>query len=123
MFVSPTNVRLSPGSPCIDTGDNAAVPAGITTDLDGNPRFVDDGCAEDTGLGVPPLVDLGTFEFRGSSCDIAGSEGVGIQDFLAVLAAWGECYDCDIVWCLADFDGDCYVGINDFQLLLMNWGP
>jgi hypothetical protein len=33
--------RLGPGSPCIDAGDNAAVPPGQDTDLDGNPRFVD----------------------------------------------------------------------------------
>jgi hypothetical protein len=32
------NLRLLGGSPCIDTGNNAAIPAGITTDLDGNPR-------------------------------------------------------------------------------------
>ena len=34
--------HLSAGSPCIDAGLNIAVPAGTTTDLDGNPRFVDD---------------------------------------------------------------------------------
>jgi autotransporter-associated beta strand protein/predicted outer membrane repeat protein len=34
------NVRLRPGSPCIDTGSNAAVPAGLTADLDGQPRIV-----------------------------------------------------------------------------------
>jgi parallel beta-helix repeat protein len=34
-------------SPCIDTGSNALVPAGITTDLEGNPRIV--GTAVDMG--------------------------------------------------------------------------
>ncbi|MHC4802514.1 MAG: hypothetical protein ACYTFF_10395, partial [Planctomycetota bacterium] len=33
--------RLSPRSPCIDAGDNTAVPEGIRRDLDGNPRFID----------------------------------------------------------------------------------
>ena len=33
------NLRLAAGSPCIDAGDNAAVPLGLTTDLDGNPRI------------------------------------------------------------------------------------
>lgn len=34
--------RLLPGSPCIDAGDSGAVPEGVTTDLDGAPRRVDD---------------------------------------------------------------------------------
>ncbi|MHC4072136.1 MAG: choice-of-anchor Q domain-containing protein [Planctomycetota bacterium] len=40
--------RLSPGSPCIDAGDNSVVVS--TTDLDGNPRIVND------------IVDMGAFE-------------------------------------------------------------
>ena len=35
------DLRLLMGSPCTDAGDDAAVPVGVTTDLDGNPRFVD----------------------------------------------------------------------------------
>ena len=56
------NLRLLPGSPCIDAGDNSAVPAGVTTDLDGNPRFVDDLATTDTGNGTPPIVDMGAYE-------------------------------------------------------------
>ncbi|MBN2375777.1 MAG: right-handed parallel beta-helix repeat-containing protein, partial [Sedimentisphaerales bacterium] len=55
------NMRLSAGSPCIDAGDNTAVPTGITTDLDGNDRFVDDEVV-DTGNGTPPIVDMGAYE-------------------------------------------------------------
>ncbi|MGA1979599.1 MAG: right-handed parallel beta-helix repeat-containing protein [Sedimentisphaerales bacterium] len=58
------DLHLSPRSPCIDAGYNSAVPAEIVTDLDGNPRFVDDPLTRDTGLGTPPLVDMGTFEYR-----------------------------------------------------------
>ena len=58
------DVRLSPGSPCIDAADNSAVPKGITTDLDGNPRFVDDPDTPDTGNGDPPVVDMGAYEFQ-----------------------------------------------------------
>jgi len=43
-----TDGRLSPGSPCIDAGDNSAVTS--WTDLDGNPRIVND------------IVDMGAFE-------------------------------------------------------------
>ena len=57
------DLRLSPGSPCIDAGDNTAVPPGITADLDGHPRFVDDPYTIDTGNGTPPIVDMGAYEF------------------------------------------------------------
>ena len=56
------NLRLQPASPCIDAGNNAAVPAGVTTDLDGNPRFVDIPTVPDTGSGMPPIVDMGAYE-------------------------------------------------------------
>ena len=64
-MVDPDNgdFHLSPGSPCIDAGDNTAVPDGLTTDFDGNPRFVDDPDTDDTGYGDPPIVDMGAFEF------------------------------------------------------------
>ena len=55
------NLRLSASSPCIDAGDNTTVPAGVTTDLDGNPRFVDDP-TPDTGSGTAPIVDMGAYE-------------------------------------------------------------
>jgi len=46
----------------VDAGDNTAVPAGITTDLAGQPRFVDDPKVPDTGRGTPPIVDMGAYE-------------------------------------------------------------
>ncbi|MCH8343440.1 MAG: hypothetical protein IH983_05595 [Planctomycetes bacterium] len=63
------DLRLSPGSPCIDAADNTALPAGITEDLDGNPRFVDDPDTPDTGNrdGINPIVDMGAYEFQGTS--------------------------------------------------------
>ncbi|UCG57095.1 MAG: right-handed parallel beta-helix repeat-containing protein [Phycisphaerales bacterium] len=51
-----TDYHLSPASPCIETGDNGAVPPGITTDLDGNPRIVD---ADGDDIAV---VDMGAYE-------------------------------------------------------------
>jgi predicted outer membrane repeat protein len=56
------DLHLLPDSPCIDAGDSNAVPAGITTDIDGDPRFVDDPCTADTGSGSPPIVDMGSDE-------------------------------------------------------------
>jgi hypothetical protein len=68
--------HLASGSPCVDAGDNSALPAdsddldddGDTTepipfDLDGMPRFVDDPDVDDTGYGTPPIVDMGAYEY------------------------------------------------------------
>ncbi len=95
------------------------MPAGITTDLDGNPRFVDDLGTIDTGNGDPPIVDMGAYEFQGTSCPWdctqTGDGNVGISDFLLLLAQWDSPGSCD-------FDGG-GVGITDFLELLANWGP
>ena len=136
MLVDPENgdFHILAGSPCIDAADNAAVPPDETDldgdfdttepipfDLDGNPRFVDDPDTIDSGNGDPPVVDMGAYEFQGTSCpwDCDGGEStdgtVGITDFLLLLAQWGGPGSCD-------FDGG-GVGITDFLLLLANWGP
>jgi hypothetical protein len=50
------DLHLLAGSPCIDAGDSSAPGlVGITTDLDGNPRF------------VGASVDMGAFEFQGDT--------------------------------------------------------
>jgi predicted outer membrane repeat protein len=61
---SSVDLHLRACSPCIDAGDNTAVPAPVVTDLDGNPRFVDDPATADTGNGTPPIVDMGAYEFQ-----------------------------------------------------------
>jgi predicted outer membrane repeat protein len=115
--------RLSAGSPCIDAGNNNAVPSLIMTDLDGNPRFMEDPGTANTGLGSPPIVDMGAYEFQGTSFDLNGDGCVGVSDFLLILASWGPCANCDVpAACPGDFDGDCEVGVTDFLLLLANWG-
>jgi hypothetical protein len=50
LFVGAENLRLLPGSPCIDAGDNTAVPFEVATDLDGKQSFTDN------------TVDMGAFE-------------------------------------------------------------
>ncbi|MHC4676301.1 MAG: right-handed parallel beta-helix repeat-containing protein, partial [Planctomycetota bacterium] len=44
------NLRLLPGSPCIDAGDNSSVPPSVLTDLDGDPRIANG------------TVDMGAYE-------------------------------------------------------------
>ena len=48
-------------------------------------------------------------------CEVVPNGSVGINDFLDLLAQWGNAGSCD-------FDGG-GVGINDFLDLLANWGP
>jgi hypothetical protein len=70
LFVDPGSgdYRLDPGSPCIDSGDNTVLGAGVTTDLDGNPRFHDDLGMPDTGVvDARPPVDMGSYEFQGTT--------------------------------------------------------
>jgi hypothetical protein len=52
------DLRLQITSPCADAGSNAAVPAGVTTDLAGNPRIVDIPGLRDPGA----IVDMGAYE-------------------------------------------------------------
>jgi hypothetical protein len=124
MCVDPANgnLRLSPGSPCIDAASNTAVPVGITTDIDGYPRFVDDPDSDDCWqapgtCGDPPVVDMGACEYQTGcpwDCGMPADGQVSIVDFLAMLGQWGISGTCD-------FDGG-GVGVTDFLLLLGAWG-
>jgi hypothetical protein len=74
------DLHLKSGSPCIDAGDDRAVPIDVDDldadgnhseripfDLDGHPRFVDDPATPNTGVAdvplYPQIVDLGAYEF------------------------------------------------------------
>ena len=50
--VAEDNLRLLPDSPAIDAGNNASLPPGVTTDLDGLSRIFDG------------TVDMGAYESR-----------------------------------------------------------
>jgi hypothetical protein len=58
------DLRLLSGSPCIDAGDNLAVPPTLLLDLDGKNRFLDDLLAPDTGNPgmMLPIIDMGAYE-------------------------------------------------------------
>jgi len=72
------NFHLQPGSPCIDAGDNTAVPVWLTTGLDGWPRIAD-------GDDIPgAVVDMGAYEYPppptevwvdDDYCDGCGNDG------------------------------------------------
>jgi outer membrane protein assembly factor BamB len=63
-FAFADDYHLRPDSPCIDAGDNTAVPLGVVADPDGNPRFYDAVSKPDTGNGAPPVVDIGAYEYN-----------------------------------------------------------
>jgi len=114
------DLRLRQHSPCIDAGDNQPLPPSVVEDLDGNPRRVDDPYTDDTGHGVPPLIDMGAYEFQPTACpaDIDEDGVVGVLDLLLLLAAWGECPDCP-----EDLTHDGIVDVLDLLEVLAAWGP
>jgi hypothetical protein len=52
------DLHLQKGSPAIDAGRNSDVPAGVTTDLDGNPRLIN------PFTGLDGVVDIGPYEIQ-----------------------------------------------------------
>ena len=124
LFIDMTkgDLHLQPDSPCIDMGDNAAVPEDVTTDLDGNPRLVDgNGDGE-------VVVDMGAYEFQTDlPCpwDLNGDGEVGPFDLALVLGFWGPCEEpcTPEATCTTDLAGDCATGPFDLALILGFWGP
>ncbi len=112
------DLRLAAGSPCIDAGDNDAVPGEVTTDAAGFPRRVDDPGTVDTGNGVAPIIDMGAHEFQpGCPADLNGDGIVGFADVLTILAAWGDPGGD------ADLDASGTVDLADLLIVLAVWGP
>lgn len=85
--------RLSCNSPCIDAGNNTAVPAGITTDLDGSPRFADFSGRDDTGSGTPPIVDGGEIVLAPGASKLVASVDIDPDTLnLKSKGKWITCY-------------------------------
>ncbi|MBI3834153.1 MAG: hypothetical protein HY287_07475 [Planctomycetes bacterium] len=96
------DLRIRPGSPCIDSGDNQNVAVDVVDldhdgnslepvpfDIDGNDRFVDDPATADIGKGTPPLVDMGAYEYQ-PDCN-----GNGILDAVEIANCPGGPQYCD----------------------------
>jgi hypothetical protein len=113
LFADPdgSDFSLAAGSPAIDAGDPAFVPEPGQGDLGGGPRLVD---GDGDGIAI---VDIGADEWPGCPTDLDGDGVTGIEDFLALLVAWGP-----NPGHVADLNGDGLVGIADFLSLLQSWG-
>lgn len=126
VFVQNDDFHLQASSPCLDAGDNTAVPAGVTTDLDGRLRFFDDPCTADSGNGTPPVVDMGAYEY--GSClavrgDLDYNCSVDFFDFSIFGRAWmtqqgdsGWDWACDM-----SYPPDDYIDWRDVATLCDNW--
>jgi predicted outer membrane repeat protein len=59
---SPAYYPLKITSPAIDAGNNGLVAGGLSTDQAGNSRLADNALVTDSGIGSPPIVDIGSIE-------------------------------------------------------------
>lgn len=94
LFVDVDNLdlRLSPGSPCIDAGISLAT----EFDLDGHARVLDDPATGDTGIGFPVVIDMGAYEFGSSPpcpADLSGNGAIEAIDLAMLLGSWGTCLE------------------------------
>ncbi len=123
------DLGLRPGSPCLDAGNNAAVPTGITADLSGSPRFQDDPAVADCPYapgtcGTAPLVDMGAYEAGASIVgDFDGDGDVDIADALEFAACGSGPAVPFTQGCRAeDLDHDGDVDQSDFGMLQRAYG-
>ena len=137
LFTNPGNGQylLGAGSPCIDAGDNTAVPAdsfdidedgdsteAIPFDLGRQDRFRDDPLTSDTGNGTAPVVDMGAYEYQ-PPCrgDINGDGNTNQADLGRLLASYGLSPDDPDFDPAADLNGDGIVGQEDLGILLADY--
>ena len=140
LFVDPNaaDYHLSTGSPCIDAGCNCAVPVDFADldgdgdtdeylpfDLDGEGRFFDDPNTPDTGSGLPPIVDMGAYEFGGSDLppcrgDLDGDRDVDVADLAVLLGHYGMTSGANGADGDMDCDGD--IELSDLADFLGTYG-
>lgn len=79
-------------------------------------------CANVPGNLWGTYIDLGgnTDDAKCGDCpsDVDGDGEVGVDDILALIAAWGPCSGC-----AEDIDGDGDVDVNDILAVIAAWGP
>ncbi|MCP4592465.1 MAG: hypothetical protein GY842_17160, partial [bacterium] len=96
------DLHLHAGSPCIDIGDNDAVPDGLATDIDGDPRIL--SCRVDMGVDESPNT--------GIDCNDSGlSDGCDIHEGTSQdVDGNGVPDECQLILVFVDVDA---TGAND----------
>jgi uncharacterized repeat protein (TIGR01451 family) len=74
--------RLQVTSPAIDAGNSFSVT--VSTDLDGKPRLADVTGVPDTGLGAPPIVDMGAYEVHWPTASAGVNQAVRSNDLVTL---------------------------------------
>jgi hypothetical protein len=115
---SDDNLRLMEDSPCIDSGDNAAVPAEAKADLAGHRRIIDGDC-NDTDI-----VDMGAYEFNYAYMgDFDYNCEVDFGDFAMLAFAWLT-EPGDVRWnptCEISIPNDSSINMLDLHVFAENW--
>jgi predicted outer membrane repeat protein len=139
-FANPSqgDYHLLPSSSCIDAGCNCGVPPDTADldqdgdtdeitplDLDDEGRFFDDPDSPDTGSGLPPIVDMGAYEFGGTGpqpCvgDLNGDGIINLADLGILLANYGT--TSGMTYTDGDLNCDCAVDLADLGELLGRYG-
>ncbi|MEQ8771075.1 MAG: right-handed parallel beta-helix repeat-containing protein [Phycisphaerales bacterium] len=121
-FVDAANLdySISSGSDAIDAGDSNELPAGFNLDAAGMPRRSDDTGTPDTGPGAAPVVDIGAYEFQGTTpepcpADLDGNGTLNLDDidlFVALFLA------ADL---RADLDGNGALNLDDIDAFVVSF--
>lgn len=113
--------HLAAGSPAIDSGYAFLVPGDQNTDLDGQPRFMDDPAVANTGAPFPTYLDRGAYESVGRPyCvgDMDDDHDVELDDLTVLLSQFGTTGTA----LPSDQNRNGTVDLEDLAILLSNFG-
>ena len=103
------NLRLLPGSPCIDAGDNSSLPPSVVTDLDGEPRIANG------------TVDMGAYEGPDQGLLLSAESvivGEGQTATFTVALAMDPCGTFDVN--VAHYSGDTDITVQSGEHLIFD---
>lgn len=112
---SDDDLRLRPGSPSIDSGNNAILPAALTTDYTGLARRTDIPAIADTGDGTPPIVDRGAHEFTSAQCQSGDFSANGLLDLADIAPFAAGLVGPPPASCIADLNNDAAANGRDVE--------